>query len=54
MSVAPAKDLLRAVAGAAKLKRRLQVTQFFNPARLVARISVAVGTTAHKSDGESQ
>jgi hypothetical protein len=40
MSVAPAEDLLRAVAGAAKLKRLwLQVTQFFNPARLVANFN---------------
>jgi hypothetical protein len=55
MSVAPAEDLLRAVAGAAKLKRLwLQVTQFFNPARLVARISIAIGTSAPHSNGEIQ
>jgi hypothetical protein len=54
ISLAPAEDLLRAVAGAAKLKRLwLQVRQFFNPARLVARLSIAVGATAHQSHGES-
>ena len=35
MSVVPAEDLLRAVAGAAKLKRLwLQIAQLFNPVRL--------------------
>jgi hypothetical protein len=46
MSVAPAEDLLRAVAGAAKLKRLwLQFAQIFNPIRRVARGSIAIGTT---------
>jgi hypothetical protein len=54
MSVVPAEDLLRAVAGAAKLKRLwLQVAQLFNPVRLLARIPIAVMATRHQSNGES-
>ena len=54
MSVVPAQDLLRAVAGAAKLKRLwLRVAQLLNPARLVARIPIAIGATRHQSNGES-
>ena len=54
MSVVPAEDLLRAVAGAAKLKRLwLQVGQLLNPARLIARIPGAAGTTPHLSNGAS-
>ena len=46
--------LLRAVAGAAKLKRLwLQVAQLFNPVRLLARIPIAVMATRHQSNGES-
>ena len=49
MSVVPAEDLLRAVAGAAKLKRLwLQFAQLFNPVRLLA-----VTATRHQSNGES-
>jgi hypothetical protein len=52
MSVVPAEDLLRAVAGAAKLKRLwLQVVQLFNPVRLLARIPIAVMATRHQSNG---
>jgi hypothetical protein len=40
----PAEDLLRTVAGAAKLKRLWrQVAQLFNPVRLVARIPSRLG-----------
>ena len=54
MSVVPAKDLLRAVAGAAKLKRLwLQVGQLFNPARLIARIPRTVGATRCQPNGAS-
>jgi hypothetical protein len=54
MSVGAAEDLLRAVAGAAKLKRLcLRVGQLLNPAWIVARISSAVGTTSYLSDGAS-
>jgi hypothetical protein len=54
MSVVPAEDLLRAVAGAAKLKRLwLQVAQLFNPVRLLARIPIAVMATRYQSNGES-
>jgi hypothetical protein len=54
MSVVPAEDLLRAVAGAAKLKRLwLQVAQLFNPVQLVTRIPMAVTAAWHESNGES-
>jgi hypothetical protein len=54
MSVVAAEDLLRAVAGAAKLKRLcLWVGQLLNPAWLVARIPSAAGTTSYLSDGAS-
>ena len=54
MSVGAAEDLLRAVAGAAKLKRLcLQIAQLLNPAWIVARIRNAAGTTSYLSDGAS-
>jgi hypothetical protein len=54
MSVVPAEDLLRAVAGAVKLKRLcLEVPQLLNPARLVARIPRAAGATRYPCDGAS-
>jgi hypothetical protein len=54
MSVVPAEDLLRAVAGAVKLKRLcLEVPQLLNPARPVARIPRAAGATRYPCDGAS-
>jgi hypothetical protein len=54
MSVGAAEDLLRAVAGAAKLKRLcLQIAQLLSPAWIVARIPRAAGTTSYLSDKAS-
>ena len=54
MSVVPAEDLLRAVAGAAKLKRLwLQVGQLFNPGAAYCANSTHGWTTRCQPNGVS-